>query len=146
MNRFAIASAIAFACTAAQAGPKEEALAVVDLWSKAFAASDVDAIARLYAADATFFGTGSKALVSTPGPVRSYFEAALLRDRPRGATLIEPAAIELSDSLVLVTGLDTVTGVRDGQPTKSPGRVSFLIQRRPAGWQIVHFHRSAMPQ
>ena len=146
MNHVAIACAAALAWTAVHAGPKEEALAVVDQWGKAFAASDVDGIVGLYAPDATFFGTGSKALVSTPGPVRSYFEAALLRDRPRGAAVLEPAAIELSDSLVLVTGLDTVTGVRDGQPTKSPGRITFLLQRRPVGWQIVHFHRSAMPQ
>lgn len=28
---------------------------------------------------------------------------------------------------------------------KSPGRVTFVIAKRGADWQIVQFHRSAMP-
>ncbi len=100
----------------------------------------------LHAPDATFFVTGSKTLVTTPAPVRAYFEQALLNNRPCGAALANPTAVELSDSVVLVTGLDTVTGVREGKTYSSPGRVSFVLQRRPAGWQIVHFHRSALPQ
>ena len=42
------------------AGPKEEALEVVDQWTKAFAASDVDAIVSLNSPDALFMGTGSQ--------------------------------------------------------------------------------------
>jgi hypothetical protein len=38
------------------AGPKEEALAVLGEWTKAFAASDVDAIVKLNAPDALFMG------------------------------------------------------------------------------------------
>ena len=38
------------------AGPKEEALEVVDQWTKAFAASDVDAIVSLNSPDALFMG------------------------------------------------------------------------------------------
>jgi uncharacterized protein (TIGR02246 family) len=146
MIRSVIAATLAFGAALAQAGPREDALHVVDLWARAFAASDVDAIVRLYAPDATFFGTGSKALVTAPAGVRAYFENALTRDRPRGATLLEPTAVELSETVVLVTGLDMVTGVREGQQIASAGRVSFLLQKRPAGWQIVHFHRSALPK
>src|SRR6478672_8531963 len=48
------------------AGPKEEALAVLDEWTKAFAASDVDAIVKLNAPDALFMGTGSQTVVTDP--------------------------------------------------------------------------------
>jgi hypothetical protein len=58
--------------------PKKDALAVLDKWTKAFAASDVDGIVKLYAPDALFFGTSSKAVVVKPEGILSYFENALL--------------------------------------------------------------------
>jgi hypothetical protein len=89
--------------SAANAGPKEDALAVLDKWTKAFAASDVDGIVKLYEPDALFVGTSS----IEPEGIRSYFENALLTNRPRGATLNDYAAIVLSDGAVVITGLDT---------------------------------------
>lgn len=130
----------------AAADSKADALQIVDLWAKAFAASDVDAIVKLYAPDALFLGTGSKAVVTKPEGIRTYFEAGLLVNRPRGATLNSYESMVLSDGAVLVTGLDTVTGVRDGNPISASGRVTFVVAKRGADWQIVHFHRSAMPQ
>ena len=53
-------------CTNAVAGPKEDALQVLEKWTKAFSDSDVDGIVKLYAADTLFMGTGSKTLVSFP--------------------------------------------------------------------------------
>jgi uncharacterized protein (TIGR02246 family) len=129
----------------AYAGPREDALAVLDKWTKAFSASDVDGIVTLYAPDALFIGTGSKAVVTKPEGIRSYFETALLNNRPRGASLKEYEAAVLSDTTVVVTGLDTVTGVRDGRPFSSAGRVTFVVSKRGSNWQIVHFHRSVMP-
>jgi uncharacterized protein (TIGR02246 family) len=129
----------------AYAGPKEDALAVLDKWTRAFSASDVDGIVGLYAPDALFIGTGSKAVVTKPEGIRSYFETALLNNRPRSASLKEYEAEVLSDTTVVVAGLDTVTGVRDGQPFSGTGRVTFVVSRRGPDWQIVHFHRSAMP-
>jgi ketosteroid isomerase-like protein len=52
----------------------------------------------------------------------------------------------LSDTAVVVTGLDTVTGVRDGTPYSADGRVTFIVAKRGPEWKIVHFHRSAGPQ
>ena len=130
----------------AAADAKTDALQVIDRWAKAFTASDVDAIVRLYASDALFMGTGSKSVVTKPEAIRSYFEAALLNNRPRGATLNSYESMVLADNAVLVTGLDTVSGVRDGTPTSASGRVTFVVAKRGADWQIVHFHRSAMPQ
>jgi uncharacterized protein (TIGR02246 family) len=120
-------------------------LAVLEKWTKAFAASDVDGIVKLYAPDALFVGTASKAVVVKPEGIRSYFENALLTNRPRSATLNNYEAMVVFDAAVVITGLDTVTGVRDGQPFSVNGRVTFVVAKRGPDWQIVHFHRSAMP-
>ena len=132
--------------TTAFAGPKEDALQVVDKWAKAFAASDLDAITKLYAPDALFMGTGSKTVVTKPEGIRTYFEPGLSTNKPRGASLNSYEAMALSDNTVVVVGLDSLTGVKDGNPTLSSGRVTFVVAKRGADWQIVHFHRSAMPQ
>ena len=125
--------------------PKNEALQVLAKWSQAFKESDVDAIVKLYAPDALFVGTGSKTVVVKPEGIRSYFENALLNNRPRGASLGDYSVMPLSDTAAVVTGLDTVTGVRDGKPFSANGRVTFVVAKRGSDWQIVHFHRSAMP-
>src|SRR5688572_33363376 len=82
------------------AGPKEDALQVVEKWAKAFTDSDVDAIVKLHAPDALFMGTGSKTVVVKPEEIRKYFEQALLSNRPRGATLDTYSATVLSDTAV----------------------------------------------
>ena len=129
----------------ALAGPEEDALRVVGKWAAAFNASDVDAILALYAPDAMFLGTGSRAVVLKTEEIRQYFERALLTDRPRGAVLDSRSVMTLSDEAVVITGLDTTTAVRDGKSISSPGRVTFVIAKRGADWKIVHFHRSSMP-
>jgi ketosteroid isomerase-like protein len=44
---------------------------VVERWAKAFTDSDVDAIVALYAPDALFLGTQSKAVVAEPSGIRN---------------------------------------------------------------------------
>jgi uncharacterized protein (TIGR02246 family) len=124
---------------------REHALRIVEQWSQAFAASDVDGIVKLYAPDTQFIGTGSKTVVTETAGIRQYFEHALLTRRPRGAINIDPSVLVLSDDAVLISALNTTTGVNDGQPFSMHGRVSFVIARRGDAWKIVQFHRSAMP-
>ncbi len=145
MRAHLTALALSGLSTAAMATAKDEAIAVVQTWAKAFSDSDVDGIVRLYAPDALFIGTGSKTVVADPSGIRTYFENALLNNRPRGAALRDSVATELSDNAVVVTGLDTVTGVRDGKQFSAAGRVTFVVAKRGSEWRIVHFHRSAMP-
>jgi uncharacterized protein (TIGR02246 family) len=133
-------------CSTAIAGPKEEVLQVLEKWTKAFKDSDVDGIVKLYAPDALFLGTGSKTVVTKPEEIRTYFEQAFLRIKPPSATLGDHSVMNVSDTVVVVTGLDTITGVRDGTPFRSNGRVTFVVAKRGSDWQIVHFHRSAMPK
>jgi uncharacterized protein (TIGR02246 family) len=130
----------------ADAGPKEDALAVLDKWAKAFADSDVDAIVALYAPDALFMGTGSKTVVKDTASIRKYFEDAILTRRPRSAPISSSEVMVLSDNVVLISGLNDSNGVLDGKPFSNPGRVTFVIAKRGPQWQIVHFHRSAMPR
>ncbi len=136
---------IAGAGAPAAAGPREEAMAVLERWVQAFGASDVDAITKLYAPDALFMGTGSRTVVTEPAGVRQYFEQALLTQRPRSARVLESTAMVVSDTVVVVNGLDVTYATRDGNTIENPGRFTFVVARRPEGWRIVHFHRSTMP-
>jgi uncharacterized protein (TIGR02246 family) len=146
MHRFLLVVTLFFSfCSAAFAGPKEDAFLVVEKWTRAFAESDVDGIVKLFSPDAIFLGTGSKTLVTKPEEVRKYFENALLNNRPRGAILGVHSIMLVSDTVVIVTGMDTVTGVKEGTVVSANGRVTFVIEKFENGWKIVHFHRSAMP-
>jgi uncharacterized protein (TIGR02246 family) len=149
MRPFAFALTAATFCllslTGAMAGPKEDALSVLDKWTNAFAASDVDGIVKLYSPDALFMGTGSKTVVKDTAGIRKYFEDALLTRRPRAAPISSSEVMVLSDTAVLVTGLNDSTGVLDGKPFSNAGRVTFVMAKRGSEWLIVHFHRSAMP-
>ena len=147
MRAFLLAFAfVVTVASAATAGPKEDALQILERWTKAFTESDVDGIVKLYAPDALFIGTGSKMVVTKTEDIRTYFENALMSNRPRGATLGDSSAVILSETAVFVTGLDTVTGVRDGAPYSALGRVTFIVAKQGPDWKIVHFHRSAMPK
>ena len=101
---------------------------------------------KLYATDAHFLGTASKTVVTKPDEVRKYFENALLNNQPKERHLLSMKSMILSDTAVVIFGLDTVTGVRDGTPFSNSGRATFVVAKRGADWQILHFHRSAMPR
>lgn len=124
--------------------PTRDALLVLARWIHAFNTSDIDGIVELYAPEALFIGTGSKEVGTNPEYFRKYFQS-LKRDMPRGATLESYSTIELSSTVVLISGLDTVSGMKDGEIFYRPGRVSFVIAKREGKWLIVQFHRSAVP-
>ena len=130
--------------SAAIAGPREEALQVVEKWTNAFTNSDADGIVKLYAADAVMIGTGSKALIASPEGVRNYFEG-VFRSGKYTPALGEHSVLQISDTTVVVTGFDTIVGVMAEKPVKLAGRDTFVIAKRGTDWQIVHFHRSATP-
>lgn len=133
------------ACAGAGASAERDVNLVIQRWAAAFKESDVDTIVGLYAPDASFFGTGSQTLVTAPAEIRSYFEAALNRNKPRGAELLSHSVQVVSDDAAIVTGLDRISGMKDGVAQYSHGRVSFVLRKRGEAWQIVHFHRSLVP-
>jgi hypothetical protein len=126
------------------AGPREEALQVVEKWTNAFTNSDVDGIVKLHAADAVMIGTGSKALITSPEGIRKYFEN-VFRSGKFTPALGEHSVLQISDMTVVVAGFDTIVGVLADKPVNLAGRDTFVIAKRGADWQIVHFHRSATP-
>jgi uncharacterized protein (TIGR02246 family) len=140
-----IAVSLLLSLSTSFAAPADEALQIAQRWTKAFTEADVEGILGLYEPDALFMGTLSKTVVTTPEGVRKYFEAALLNDRPRTAKVLEQSTAILSDTAVVITGLDLVTGTRDRATTTSNGRFAFVIVKKPTGWKIVHHHRSALP-
>ena len=123
---------------------KADALQVLAKWIQAFNDSDIEGIVSLYAPDALFIGTGSKEVGSNPEYFRKYFQS-LKRDMPRGAKLESYLTVELSNTVVLISGMDTVSGTKDGATFYRPGRTSFVLAKREEQWQIVQFHRSAVP-
>lgn len=125
--------------------PESGALEIVKRWAGAFPTADVEGLVGLFADDATFLGTTSGKLVTDTDGIRAYFLDALLRNRPRSAKLLDYTVTAIADDVVVVSGLDEVTGVKDGQPYSSFGRVTFVLERREAAWKIAHLHRSAMP-
>lgn len=145
MRRILSALILVASVSLAHAGPKEDAYQVVEKWSKAFGDADVDGIARLYAPDALMIGTFGKAVLTKPDQIRKYFDGALNSDRPRTASLNSSEALVVDDNTVVIAGFDTITGVKDGQPTRAMGRVTFVLARRGSDWVIVHLHRSPLP-
>jgi uncharacterized protein (TIGR02246 family) len=145
MNKLAAASIVTSPLSSSTiTDPKEDALQVLAKWVKAFNDSDIEGIVSLYAPDALFIGTGSKEVGNNPEYFRAYFQS-LKRDTPRGAKLESYSAIELSSTVVLISGMDSVSGTKDGVIFHRPGRTSFVLAKRGDSWQIVQFHRSAMP-
>jgi len=145
MKKILLAVILVASASLAHAGPKEDAYQVVEKWSKAFTDADVDGIAKLYAPDALMIGTFGKAVMTKPEQIRKYFDVALNTDKPRTAKLNSSEALLVDDNTVVIAGFDTITGVKDGQPTVAMGRVTFVIAKRDSNWMIVHLQRSPLP-
>ena len=118
------------------AGPKEEALQVVEKWTTSFTNSDIDGIVKLHATDAVMIGTGSKALIASPEGVRKYFEG-VFRSGKYTPALGEHSVLQISDTTVVVTGFDTIVGVMSEKPVNLAGRDTFVIAKGGTDWQIV---------
>lgn len=131
----------------AAAGPKEDAQAVFDEFLAAFTAADVDAIVALFAPDALVWGTGMRELATTPAPVREYFSNINLRPNQLRALAAGPAAaLELSDSAVLISGMWQLERIVEGKPTLgAPMRISIAVVKRGDRWLIAQFHNSPRP-
>ena len=146
MKRVFAAMALIATVSSAQAGPKEDAYQVLEKWSKAFGDADAAAIAKLYAPDALMIGTVGKVVLTTPDQIYKYFDFNLNNYKPRTAKLNSSEALVVDEGTVIITGFDTLTGVKDGQPVIGMGRVTFVLAKRGSDWKIVHLHRSPLPQ
>ena len=127
------------------AGPKEEAQAVADKFIAAFVAGDLEATTALFAPDASFWGTVSPDLGTSPEVVRKYFAdnyAARATVPLKGASITDGSALVLSDDTVLIAGR-----WQTERPTAtSLLRYTFVMHKRDGQWRIVHLHSSPRPR
>jgi uncharacterized protein (TIGR02246 family) len=119
-----------------------EAYAVVQRWAKAFNAGEPDAVAALYAPDATIWGTLAQTLTTQPADIRSYFsEAARAGLRVKlGPYVLSP----LSEICAVIAGHYELSRGSDAQVF--PARYSFVVVAQNGTWMIAHHHSSFMPK
>jgi uncharacterized protein (TIGR02246 family) len=120
----------------------DEAFQVMEAWTRASKASDIDAIIKLFAPDALLMGADSKTVITGQAHIRKYFEDSFLTRRTRVLGITQQNAV-LSDDVVLVTQYSVWTNAPEGY--SFPERITFVLARRGVGWLIVHFHSSATP-
>jgi len=145
---FKIVFAVALAATipfTAFAGPKEEAQAVADKFITAFVAGDLKATIALFAPDASFWGTASPELGTSPEVARKYFAdnyAARATVPLKGASITDGFAQVLSDDTVLIAGR-----WQTERPTAtSLLRYTFVMHKKGGQWWIAHLHSSPRPR
>jgi uncharacterized protein (TIGR02246 family) len=129
---------------AAFSSPKEDAFLVVEQFKKAFDASDVEGVVKLFAPDAVFLGTVSPIMATKTDQIDKYFQG-LRQFMPRSITIDEYSTIVVSESAVLFAGMDTFSQTKDGNVIKTPARFTMLITKTDGGWRISHFHSSVRP-
>lgn len=112
-------------------------------WVEAYNARDAGRIAALYAPDATFWGTRSDTLRITPQQIAAYFEESVAN--PTLRVTIEQQSIRVYGDVAFNAGAYTVSDRKSGDEVKTPGRFSFVFNKRNGQWLIVHHHSSRMP-
>jgi uncharacterized protein (TIGR02246 family) len=145
MRKLLLACAIQLICSSyAFCGPKEEAFQVLEQFKKAFDASDVAGVVRLFASDAVFLGTVSPILATRTEQIDKYFQG-IKQFTPRSITIEEYSTIVVSENAVLFAGMDTFGQTKDGMEINTPARFTTLIMKTDQGWRISHFHSSLRP-
>lgn len=136
-----ISSIFLLGASPASAGAEDDALGVLAEWTTAFNAGDAGAVAGLYAADATVFGTLSPTLVSGDG-LKAYF-AASAKSRIQVRLVGTPSVSKLSDNVVVLAGIYEFSGKRpDGEGFTAPARYSLVVVAAGGKPVIVHQHSS----
>ena len=102
----------------------EDAFLVVEQFKKAFDASDVEGVVKLFASDAVFLGTVSPVLATKTDQIDEYFQG-LRQFMPRSVTIDEYSTIVVSENAVLFAGMDTFSQTKDGNVIKTPARFTI---------------------
>ena len=124
----------------ADAGPAEDANAVVDRWSAAYSSNDPEAVVKNYWPDAILLGTVSPVMSEGTEAIRTYFSP--LKGSGNKNAIGERRTIVLGDNAVVVAGFYDFTRMQEGKPIPAPSRFTMLIVKRDGEWHIAHHHSS----
>ena len=122
-----------------QAGPAEEANAIIDTWVKTYSANDREALVALYSKNAVLLGTTSPLISEGTDAIRLYFQD--LDGSGRKNEIVERRTIVLNDETVLGTGFYNFMRESEGNVPR-PSRFSVLVAKKDGRWLIVHHHSS----
>ena len=115
-------------------------------WVTAVNYCDVDAVMQLFAADAIFYGTSTKTLITSSEGIRQYFEQAFAQLQPLSMSLDSKKIQSVSDDAMLLACSDKWSVTLDGQQQVMFGRLVLTAAISQGEWKIVSFHRSMMPE
>ena len=115
-------------------------------WMAAVNRCDVDAVMQLFAADAIFYGTSTKTLITSSEGIRQYFEQAFAQLQPLAMNVVEKKIQSVSDDVMLLACSDSWTVTLNGQQQIMFGRLVMTAAIKQGVWKIVSFHRSVMPE
>jgi uncharacterized protein (TIGR02246 family) len=148
MNRFTIialsAVMLAYAPGPSLAAPADEVNVLIGRWVEAFNSNDAQALAKLYAQDATLLGTLSPTLAENSESVQKYF--SFLPGSSAKVSVGELRIIAISDTSALATGFYDFAETQDGKPLEVPARFTFVAIKRGNDWFIIHHHSSRRPE
>jgi|ERR1700676_3299347 len=121
-----------------------KAYVTVERWAQSFNEGNSDAVAGLYAPEATIWGTLGQSLTTSAGHIRDYFiEAARAGLRVKlGAHVSSP----ISETCAIDTGQYDFSRTAVGQTTIFPARYSFVLVKQGGAWMIAHQHSSIVPK
>jgi uncharacterized protein (TIGR02246 family) len=104
----------------------------------AFNAGDLEAVFRLYDAEAVFVVKPGK-ITDGPDELRAALERVVSLVRLGGRIAIEPRSFARSGDVTLVLGTYRLSGRRrDGSPVELAGRFADILRRQPDGrWLIA---------
>ncbi len=114
-------------------------------WVAAVNRCDVDAVMQLFAADAMFYGTSTKALITNSKDIRQYFEQAFAQLQPLDMAVADKKIRFANAGVMLLACTDEWSVTLDGQKQVMAGRLVLTAAKRQDEWKIVSFHRSVMP-
>jgi uncharacterized protein (TIGR02246 family) len=138
LMRLASIALAAFAFSPANAGPAEEAGAVIEKWSATYSANDPEALVKLYTPDAVLLGTRSPIMSVGTAGIAAYFKR--LSGTGNTNEMLEKRIIVLDDNAVVVLGFyDFRPG---GKEKRNLARFTFLVVKRGGQWLIAHHHSS----
>jgi uncharacterized protein (TIGR02246 family) len=123
-----------------------DARELAERWSSAFTQADMNALMALFAPDAVFFGTSSKAIVAGTDGIRNYFENSLLGSSRYVSVITDIHVTALGDDVAIIAALNKITITDNNHSDDLMGRLSIGARKREGLWKIEHFHRSALPE